>query len=491
MQFSDELKPMETTLSILAIITLAFILALQIPHPLQPIPSHDEAPGLILNNVTVVSPGLENMTQQQLTIIGNTINRIEKAQHNTGEFSGMFVLPGLTDMHVHLPTSQIPGQEELFAFLYLYHGVTAIRDVGDMTGGHVVKAMKQAFHENRYPGPRIFGCGPFVDGDPPLFPNSVQVTTLQQAREAVLAIKDNGFDCIKVYNELDQAPLDALIQEANDHQLTVVGHVPRRLSFENVKIDDIQHSFGLGPKPQSELPLPPNNFKNWQQMNDLRRQQLIDHALANDISLTPTLAPLKRKVDQHSYQKLREQESSHYLPDLYRDVLWHPDGGMISLWRVPEKDREQYPIIWQELSKTLLAMHQAGVEIHSGTDTPAEFNVPGKALQEELQLFVDIGLSPEEALQISSVTSSQALSPALGVIREGRLADLVIYKEDPTRNVDALKSIAAVIVNGRLYRRADLDQQLNRYIEHHQSLSYQLTSNTLTKATIKMMTLFR
>jgi imidazolonepropionase-like amidohydrolase len=102
------------------------------------------------------------------------------------------------------------------------------------------------------------------------------------------------------------------------------------------------------------------------------------------------------------------------------------------------------------MKRTVKRMHDEGVRLHSGTDTLVAFVVPGAALHRELRIYVDAGMTPEEALAISMRDSAADLGvPGLGEIRAGAPADLLVFREDPTRSLDALDSLAAVIRDGR------------------------------------------
>ena len=128
--------------------------ALQPPAPLAM-----PAPGVKLESVVLVIPGKFHSAPVNLVVEGSRITRIEPAA--AGEVKG-YVLPGLVDAHMHGPLLPMPGERALYAFLHLYHGVTMTR----MAAGD--SRMRDEVLAGLYPGPRIFSCGPFLDGDPPL-----------------------------------------------------------------------------------------------------------------------------------------------------------------------------------------------------------------------------------------------------------------------------------------------------------------------------------
>ena len=150
--------------------------ALQPPPPL-PIPE----PGFTLESVVLVVPGKFHSKPVNIAVEGNRITRIEPAP--PGPTQG-YVLPGLVDAHMHGPPLPMPGERALFAFLHLYHGVTLAR----MAAGDAL--MRDEIRAGLYPGPRIYTCGPFFDGDPPLWPTSVVLTEPEQAVAAVDTLVD-------------------------------------------------------------------------------------------------------------------------------------------------------------------------------------------------------------------------------------------------------------------------------------------------------------
>jgi imidazolonepropionase-like amidohydrolase len=123
--------------------------------------------------------------------------------------------------------------------------------------------------------------------------------------------------------------------------------------------------------------------------------------------------------------------------------------------------------------RTVKRLFDAGVELHTGTDTLIPFVVPGAGTYRELRLFVRAGLTPEQALALSTRSSARFLDvDGLGELREGAPADLAVFRDDPTRDLAALDTLVAVVGDGRLYTREALDAQLARYRGHHESTLY-------------------
>jgi imidazolonepropionase-like amidohydrolase len=465
----------------LASSALLLYAALLPPPPLAP-----PRQGVALSDVTLIEPGVGRAEHRQLRVEGDRIAGIDAAADDPGDaFRGAFVLPGLNDLHVHFPPSAIPAQTELFALLFLRHGVLAVRDAGDVDGTASEPARRGAA-EARFPGPRVLACGPFVDGDPPLWQNSRVVRTPDEARRAVDAIADAGFDCIKAYNELDADTLAALREAAQRRNLPVIGHVPWRVPFEAARLDDMQHLIGVAPE-GSGRPLPyPDNLVSWLALSDARLDFVIAESLRHGIAHTPTLVTRERLAGMRDYAQMRQEPDALLLPRFYRDVLWNPVGGMNPAARL--RAPEAFAMVERALEAQLRAvarMHAAGVRLHTGTDTLIAFAVPGASLHRELRLFVRAGLTPEQALALSTRSSAEALRvPGLGRLGVGAPAELVIFRDDPTRDLAALDSLLGVVRGGRLYTREALDADLARRRRHFEGGLYDRVMTVLVRRAI-------
>ena len=119
--------------------------------------------------------------------------------------AGLTLTPGLIDMHVHHPPARAIADTQLFALLHLAHGTTAVRDTGNFDGS--ILGIRDAVRNGELAGPRIFACGPIIDGDPPVWPGSIVATDAASGERAAEQIAAQGFDCIKVYQNLNAEAL--------------------------------------------------------------------------------------------------------------------------------------------------------------------------------------------------------------------------------------------------------------------------------------------
>lgn len=453
-------------LTLLALTALAALYWLvQPPAPLA-LPER----GVTLHDVTLIEPGSSRLEHRSLRVEGAEIAAVEAAQPGGDPFRGMYVLPGLTDMHVHFPPSALPGSTELFAFLFLYHGITAIRDAGDVDGTASEPA-RRGIRGGAFPGPRVFSCGPFVDGDPPLWSNSIVATTPGEGRAAVREIAGRGYECVKIYNELDADTLDAIRAAAHEAGLPVIGHVPSKVPYDVARLDDAQHLIGVA-APLGEPAEFPWVLRAWLGTDDVRVDAIIATSLEYEIANTPTLVTIDRLIAAQDRDAILREPDAQLLPRFYREVVWNPSSPTSSAGRMSDADFEMVRGAFEVMKRAFARMVDAGVRIHSGTDSLVSFVVPGASLHRELRLYVDAGLAPEQALRISTRDSARFLDERLGSLRVGAPAELVIYREDPTRSLDALDTIAGIVRDGRLYTRAVLDARLARYQAHFDGALY-------------------
>jgi imidazolonepropionase-like amidohydrolase len=427
--------------------------------PVMPVPER----GATLENVTIVNPGQSRRARCTVRIEGSSIAAIEEhpkeAPLRTGpaaRYAGEYLLPGLIDMHVHHPPATPLGDVEHFGLLFLAHGVTAVRDTGSFDGR--IFDTRRRIEEGAFPGPRIFACGPILDGDPPYWPGSRVVRTADDARQVVREVARAGANCVKTYENLTPEALEAIRAAAKLYDLPVIGHVPKGSTFSEARLADVQHLTGVVAKDGVLT------------RSEIRSIATISSALG--IAHTPTLVFLERAAELTDYKAELDDPAAKLLPRYYREVLWNP--------RYDSRLRSLSPEKWEGLRETLAnskrivaALHEAGVRVHIGTDAMNPFIVPGVSLHDEMREFLDAGFTLQEVWATATRTAGESLrAPLLGQIAVGAPADLLVFRADPTVSLDALSTLDAVIADGRLYTREVLDRALARWHEHMQDPVY-------------------
>ncbi|MCZ6462730.1 MAG: amidohydrolase family protein [Proteobacteria bacterium] len=466
--------PMRAVLVVVVLLAIAVLVVWRSLTPVPPLALPES--GAVLSGVTMVNPGLDRRDGVEIRVVGSRIHTIASASvGESGPYAGAYVLPGLVDMHVHFPPDSPLRQAELFAFLFLYHGITTVRDAGDVDGTATGPA-REGVESGAFPGPRIFACGPFIDGEDPLWPNSEIIRGPGDARRAVEALAEGGFDCVKVYGRLSASGLEAVRGEAQKHGLPLIGHVPFSVSYEKARLDDVQHMTRMPVSPIDDERGFPALMVDWRNLDEERTEFLVQTTLEFGIANTPTLIVTEQFAAMADYEALRASPDAQLLPRLYRDVVWSPVEGLPSLRTLGEEDFAALRDARAPRMALIKRLHRAGARIHVGSDVQNPFVIPGASLHRELALLVEAGLTPEEAWQAATRVSGGFLAPGLGRIVEAAPADLLVFREDPTRDLAALDTLEAVIAQGRLYSREALDAQLARYRAQFENPIYDAVS---------------
>ncbi|HYL57362.1 MAG TPA: amidohydrolase family protein, partial [Candidatus Acidoferrales bacterium] len=218
--------------------------------------------------------------------------------------------------------------------------------------------------------------------------------------------------------------------------------------------------------------------KAWHELDDARIASVIKTSLDQHITHTPTLVVLDR-IFRDDYDAQFNEPVAQLMPLWYRDFWHRPDLGytaqesaMLHEWGSP----------LPKMKLMVRRMHEAGVPLHVGTDTINAFVVPGAAMHEEMHNFQDCGFTPEQ-VWVAATRDNGASLPLkdLGVLKDGAPADFLIFKEDPTGDLSKLDTLEAVVANGRLYPRADLDAALARYRDRYARRSVQWVMMTLMR----------
>jgi imidazolonepropionase-like amidohydrolase len=415
--------------------------------------------GAVLAGLDLVTPGAGRRVDVTLVVRGGRIAEItrEALPGASDRFAGCTALPGLVDMHVHHPPAAALGQRELFALLFLAHGVTTVRDTGifDLSlAGH-----RRRIAAGERVGPRTLSCGPILDGDPPGWPGARVVREPADAEPAVARLAAEGVDCLKVYNGLSEPSLRAIQAAAARHGLPVVAHVPFAVPFEHLAHVEVQHLMGLADDGPG--------------LSDAAIDRYVEHSAEAGISHTPTLVAFERAAGLVHRARLLGDPAAALLPRVYRDQIWDPDQDPLLLLLSPDGSFADLGGRVEWMKRVVARLHARGVPVYAGTDTLNPFVVPGASLHQEIRLLADAGLGTEGALAAATTEAGAALGiPGLGRLEEGGPADLAIFRGDPTRDLRQLDSLVAVVADGRLYERDALLAAAARQRAHFDAAPY-------------------
>jgi amidohydrolase family protein len=430
---------------------------------------------LVIKNVSIVDVKRNKIeTAKTVVITGNKITSVSDKvdvpkQANILDAKGKYLIPGLWDMHAHTLTD---GRYVYSFPLLIANGVTGVREMGSNLSIQEVNQIRKDINQGKTLGPR-FGQLTYhiLDGPGTQLGVAIAVSSPDSGRLLVREYKQAGADFIKPYNLLSREVYLAIADEARKQQIPLEGHVPFSMTATEVSTlgqKTIEHDFDvLVSCSTNEAELRKNlHQQTWGQAeakaavsyDQQKAKKLYDGFVRNGTWSCPTVAFYKPIWLIRDEQEILKDTSLKYIPN-----------AQIEAWKVPHQRLtrntvEEYRVThYQMRSQIVKEMHDGGVNILAGTDCGAPWSVPGFSLHEELQALVDAGLSNIEALRTATLNPAKFLGmeTRFGSIEKGKIADLVLLDANPLENIGNTKKIYAVIVNGKLLQRNDLDSLLN------------------------------
>ncbi|HEV7787214.1 MAG TPA: amidohydrolase family protein [Thermoanaerobaculia bacterium] len=449
-------------------------------------PESAAAGEVVLRGVTVVNPGRERREQCRVVVRDGRIAAVEPDPQAAAPESGAFLLPGLIDMHIHLPPGSPFELSGYVTLLYLLHGITTVRDCGD-ADGTAVTAIREGAAKGDFPALRVFACGPFIGGGQPRWVNSVVLGGPENAEPVVARLKAEGFDFVKAYEDLTLPEIRALVAAADRHGMPLIGHVPTQLAYEEALLPSVQHFLGV-PRPKHlRRDHVVERMSGWDAVDDARLDEIVAVTLEHGISNTPTLVVGQQLLWYADYHQAIEDPIVRLMPRLYREGMWHPTKGLAVYRRQFTPENLARLRVAQEKKKhLLLRLYEAGALLEVGTDTSQPFVVPGASLHQEIKLFCDAGVPLEAVWRIATAHAGEALrQPQLGRIEVGAPADLALFRQDPTRDLAALGSLEMVITAGLPYRRSDLESAAAAYRRRYENPLLARASLAIVRSRLK------
>ncbi len=450
-------------------------------HASEPQRSLDDTPTLY-RNVRVIpmhKPGV--LEGHAVLVVDGVISRVAPEAELTPDASpigtriidggGGWLIPGLADMHVHLPPYDASNPATVEASkractLLLANGVTTARG---MVGHPTQVELRRIVGRGELLGPTLYLAGPPIHAGIAKSP--------EEASALVRQHKELGFDLIKSHRVISPETFRAVQATAAEIGIPVAGHVDNEVGLDLALEFAIQmEHLDAIPAALLRAPEQAHSFGQFppgpilKELDRARLPVLAKRIAERGLWCTPTLALFSMVVDR------KEATAALMARPEMRYIV--PAG--VGQW-AEQRNGMKFPADWgfdygdrvtalrAEITRTL---HEAGVGLLAGSDSPQAFLVTGFALHTELRSLVSAGLTPWEALRCATANpaaylaslpgkgSATGIEPNFGTIQPGSRADLVLLEANPLDDISNTSKIRGIMLRGKPYDRFTLDAML-------------------------------
>ncbi len=419
-----------------------------------------------ITHVHLIPMTAEEVIPDQTVIIKDetieTIGAADKIKIPEGatviEGEGKYLMPGLAEMHAHIPTDQNGAdlvKETLF--LYLSNGITTIRG---MLGAPYHLKLRERVNKKEILSPRVYTSGPSFNGN--------TVTSPEVAAQMVRAQKEAGYDFLKLHPGITLENFNVIMETAQEVGIPFAGHVPvdvgirRAIEAHYASIDHLDgYLEGLVP---AEANVKPNengffgfNFTDLADTNHIAA--LAKATKEAGVWVVPTQSLLERWVGPGSPDSLGHQPEMKYLSNQTVSDWISRKSQFMSEGNYEKATAVRFNKIRRQIIKTF---YDEGVGLLLGSDAPQVFNVPGFSIHHELEALILSGLTPYQALRTGTVNPAVYFDAEgeFGTLVTGSSADMILLNENPLENITHLRNRAGVMVRGEWLPEEKIQQRL-------------------------------
>jgi imidazolonepropionase-like amidohydrolase len=419
-----------------------------------------DAPSIALTNVRVIdgtgAPAKENQTvliaNGTITAVGPSASTKAPEGATTIDLAGKTVMPGIVMVHEHLyyPTGPgVYGQLGLsFSRLYLAGGVTTMRTAGNENGIMDMNLAK-AIEAGQQAGPAIDATAPYLNA---LRAGSLQMYALKDADDARRHVNywaEVGATSFKAYMQITRAELGAAIEEAHKRKMKVTGHLCSVTYAEaaDLGIDNLEHGFAAS-----------TDFVKDKKLDECPGQGVGQASIAALDENSPEFKALVKKL----VDKKVALTSTLTVFETFTPGRPKPPGLDVLLpmlkeqfentyQRVSTNQTSAYKTLFPKMLVLERAFAKAGGMLIAGTDPTGSGGViPGYSNQRQIELLVEEGFTPVEAIQIATLNGAKYLGrdATIGSIAVGKQADLVVLNGDPSKTIADVRNVETVFKKG-------------------------------------------
>ena len=397
-----------------------------------------DSPLVLAGQTVVVERGI-------ISLMGPARTVKAPASARTVDGTGMYLIPGLADVHVHLSSN--PEDEQIAILkLFVANGVTTVLN---LRGTPQILELRSKVAQGRVFGPTIHTSGPYV--------NEPFVSTPDDVERAVIEQKRAGYDFVKLHGDLTREAYARLNAVARREGIRVVGHAPRNLGLAAMW-EERQYALAHA----EEFIYDPNNSSRDFAQVEPKIPDLARSMKQAEMWLMPNLTAFKIiGLMANDLDAILARPEMAFLPGPVR-AGWGPATNPYT----KRFGKDKYPGIMDRfhlLQKLVRGFQAGGVRLLVGTDAMNTGVVPGFSAHDELQELVTAGLTPFEALRAATAGAAEfiAAGDKRGVVAVGQSADLVLLEANPLESIANSRRIAGVMLRGRWLSRADIGKMLD------------------------------
>ncbi len=424
------------------------------------------ASAILISNVGIIDVRTGTIIEnRQVVVDSGKISKISESVSNAESYTttidgtGKFLMPGLAEMHAHIPqpSNSNPGIVDETLFLYLSNGITTIRG---MLGHPSHLELREKAKKNEIVSPRIYTSSPSLNG------NSIK--TEQEAIEKVTAYKKAGYDFLKIHPGIKLEVFDAAVKAAKELNMPFAGHVPVDVGVRHAMESgyaSIDHVDGFleGLVPQSANVNPNENGFFGYSFTSLADVDEIDNLVSlskdNKVWIVSTQSLFERWFAPITADELLKEPEMKYMAKSTLDNWKRRKAQYTETNDFSVEQWEKFNEIRKEL---MFKLQENGYGMLLGSDAPQLFNVPGFSIHHEIEGMEKAGLTPLEIIQ------SGTINPAIyfgnennyGEVKEGLSADLILLNSNPLNNLKALQDISGVMVRGKWLSKEAIESKL-------------------------------